>query len=394
MKKIFYLMVGILFMMLLGYFSFHHISQERVSQSTSEGESYSMSSDTSVLSSMIILPDTVNNILALYGDSVLTVSLTGDEKLSVEVYNPRSGKGSHIGVIGSFITYSPPALINDNLFINLTVNKTDDGFCNSLYRVNLQEKTVRLIDSVVTHQTQVLTKRQGEGVMTLAGYLKEESSISQISVIDLKNDLKNVGLEKVYNLNSKSGESIWNITYDENYYVINSRSSEIGTEYFLEEYDENFNLVISYDFSQIMGLLNYEPIKDFFVYQDFLFIQSISRNSVLCRIDETTPRPILCGNADSPIRVAQTEKGRLYLCLASTHQIISIENKSLFLYEYDWEEFYLTDILASEGYLLLFLQDNSGINKRVLCNVESFLVNPIPLSDLEYTISNKGIVLN
>ena len=394
MRKFFYLMVGIIIMILLGYFSFHHISQERVSQSTSEGESYSMSSDTSVLSSMIILPNTVNNILALYGDSVLTVSLTGDEKLSVEVYNPRSGKGSHIGVIGSFITYSPPALINDNLFINLTVNKTDDGFCNSLYRVNLQEKTVRLIDSVVTHQTQVLTKRRDNGIITLAGYLKEESNITQLSVIDLESNFKHVGLEKEYNLNSKSGESIWDFAYDDNYYVLTSRSSESKTEYLLEEYDEQFNFIVSYDFSQIMGLLNYEPIKDFFVYQDFLFIQSISRNSVLCRLDGMILQPVICGNADFPIKVAQTEKGKLYFALANTHQVITIDNKSLFLYEYDWKEYFLNDILASEGYLLLFLRDDFGVNKRVFCDVDSFLINPIPLTDSKYDISNKGVIFN
>lgn len=393
-ETFFYFGGGILFMLLLGCSSTYHSAQEEIFQSACKSEADSKSSGTNVVTSNIVLPDTINNILTLYDDSIITVSLTGDEKIAATMYYPMSGKRTSIGAIGSFITYSSPVLINDNLFINLTVNKTDEGFFNSLYRVNLQEKTVRLIDSVVTYQTQVLTKRRDNGIITLAGYLKEESNITQLSVIDLESNFKHVGLEKEYNLNSKSGESIWDFAYDDNYYVLTSRSSESRTEYLLEEYDEQFNFIVSYDFSQIMGLLNYEPIKDFFVYQDFLFIQSISRNSVLCRLDGMILQPVICGNADFPIKVAQTEKGKLYFALANTHQVITIDNKSLFLYEYDWKEYFLNDILASEGYLLLFFQDDFGVNKRVFCDIDSFLINPIPLTDSKYDISNKGVIFN
>ena len=169
MKRFFYFGVGILFMLLLGCSSTYHSAQEEIFQSACKSEADSKSSGTNVVTSNIVLPDTINNILTLYDDSIITVSLTGDEKIAATMYYPMSGKRTSIGAIGSFITYSSPVLINDNLFINLTVNKTDEGFFNSLYRVNLQEKTVRLIDSVVTYQTQVLTKRRDNGIITLAG---------------------------------------------------------------------------------------------------------------------------------------------------------------------------------------------------------------------------------
>ena len=75
MKRFFYFGVGILFMLLLGCSSTYHSAQEEIFQSACKSEADSKSSGTNVVTSNIVLPDTINNILTLYDDSIITVSL-------------------------------------------------------------------------------------------------------------------------------------------------------------------------------------------------------------------------------------------------------------------------------------------------------------------------------